>query len=115
MPKDLPAQYRQLRKQLLEIDWIARGSAYPRHFKIQVEGKPKVCGPYYCLTWKEEAKTRTKSLSAEQYRLYSKAIANQRKLDKILARMRDLTIKFIDETTESVPSRNRLKLTNKKP
>lgn len=109
--KDLQAQYDQLKIQLQQIGWIARGSAYPRHFKIEVEGKPKKCGPYYCLTWKEDGKTQTKSLSADQYKFYSKAIANQRKLEKILFKMRRLAIKFVDQTTEGVPSRVRLKLT----
>ena len=111
MLKDLHSQYCQLQKQLLQIGWIARGSAYPRHFKIQVEGKLKTCGPYYCLTWKKNAKTHTKSLSKDQYKLYSVAIANHRKLEKILAQMRRLSAKFIDQTTEGVPSRIRLKLT----
>jgi len=111
MSKDFHAKYTQLQKQFLQIGWIAQGSAYPRHFTIHVKGKPKTCGPYYCLTWKEAAKTRTKSLSTDQYKLYSKAIANNKKLENILSKMRQLSTKFINQTTKGVPSRIRLKLT----
>ena len=111
MAKDFQRPYIKLQKQLQQIGWIARGSAYPRHYKIQVNGKVKTCGPYYCLTWKETNKTRTRSLSIEQYKLYSKAIANHRKLDKILFQMRQISMRFIHQTTEDVPKRVRLKLT----
>lgn len=111
MPKDLKTQYRKLQNQIARIGWIAQGSAYPRHFTIKVGGKPKRCGPYYCLTWKEANKTQTKALSAQQYKLFSEAIANQRKIEKILANMRRISIKFIHETTEDLPKRVRLKLT----
>ncbi len=115
MSENLQAQYRRLQKQLVEIGWIARGSAYPRHYTIQVNGKPKCCGPYYCLTWKEDNKTRTEALSTEQYKLFSKAIANQRKLDRLLSKMRSISIRFIHQATQGVAKRNRAKSTKRLP
>lgn len=84
-----------------------------RHYTIKVDGKPKCCGPYYCLTWKEDNKTRTKALSTQQYKLFSKAIANQRKLDQILSKMRRISTRFIHQSTQGVPKRNRVKSTKK--
>ena len=115
MPEDLQTQYRRLQKQLANVGWIARGSAYPRHYTINVSGKSKCCGPYYCLTWKEDNKTRTKSLSSEQFKLFSKAIANQRKVDSILSKMRRISTHFIEQSTNGIQKRIRLKLTKKIP
>ena len=111
MSKDLQTQYRRLQKQLAQTDWISRGSAYQRHYTIDVRGKSKCCGPYYCLTWKEETKTRTKSLSLEQFKLFSKAIANQKKVDSILSKMRRISTRFIEQSTDGVQKRIRLNLT----
>ncbi len=111
MPEDLQTQYQQLQKRIAQIGWIARGTAYPRHYMIKVDGKPKCCGPYYCLTWKEAGKTRTKALSTEQYKLFSKAIANQRKLDRLLSKMRGVFARFIRQATQGVAKRNRAKST----
>jgi len=115
MSEDLQAQYRQLQRELMQIGWITRGSAYPRHYTIHVNGKPKCCGPYYSLTWKKDNKTQTKALSTEQYKLFSKAIANQRKLDRFLAKMRRISTRFIHQSTHGVAKRNRVKLTKKYP
>ena len=115
MPNDLQHQYRQLQKKLLLVGWIARGSAYPRHYTIKVNGKSKCCGPYYSLTWKESNKTCTKALSTQQYRLYSKAIANQKKLDLILAQMRKISATFIYQSAPGIITRKRALLTRKSP
>ena len=115
MAKDLQTQYGQLQRQLAQISWISRGSAYPRHYTIQVAGKPKCCGPYYCLTWKKGAKTRTQALSAQQYKLFSKAVTQQRKLDRILSKIRRISFDFINHSTQGVLKRNRINLTKKSP
>mgnify|MGYP001369024917 CR=1 FL=1 len=109
--QDLRRQYKSLLRRLGRTDWIAHGSVFERHYTLRVAGKPKRCGPYYCLTRKERGKTRTLALSAEQFRLYRKAIANHRALDQILRQMRNLSLRFIHQSTPGVLSRNRVKPT----
>lgn len=108
MNPDPGAQYQQLQKRLSQIGWIARGSALARHYTLRVAGRAKRCGPYYSLTWKEAGKTRTRALSAEQYRLFRHAIANHKALDKILRSMRSLSLRFINRSTQGVLKRNRV-------
>jgi hypothetical protein len=48
-------------------------------------------GPYWQLTWKEQGKTITRRLSAEDAALYREWIANRRRLEAVLEDMRDLS------------------------
>jgi hypothetical protein len=48
-------------------------------------------GPYWQLTWKEQGKTVTRRLSAEDAVLYGEWIANRRQLEALLDQMRDLS------------------------
>ena len=48
-------------------------------------------GPYWQLTRKEQGKTVTRRLSAEDAALYHEWIANRRQLDALLDHMRDLS------------------------
>ena len=113
MPKDLQSQYRQLQKRLSRIGWIATGSVFRRHYTILVGGKPRHCGPYYSLTRKQSARTLTHALTPDQYSFFSKAIANHQNLDNILRRMRKLAVRFIYQSTPSVPRRKWVKSTSK--
>lgn len=63
-------------------------------------------GPYYQWTWKERGKTRTRNLRPAQARLWAKAIKNQRKLEKIILSMREVSLKMLEETVPT-PSRRR--------
>ena len=68
-------------------------------------GKTKTYGPYYLWTRKLEAKTLSIALSQQQYDLLKQAIANQNRMDKILAKMRSLTEQIIFTNTPGVKKR----------
>ena len=69
------------------------------------EGEKKSYGPYYQWTWKAGGKTVTVNLSAAQRPLFQRAIDNQRKLERTLARMRDLSRQILELSAEGVPRR----------
>lgn len=48
-------------------------------------------GPYYQLTWKEDAKTVTRRLSAEEAELYREWITNRRQLRQLVDQMQRLS------------------------
>lgn len=48
-------------------------------------------GPYWQLSWKEDGRTVSRLLSAEEAQLYQEWIANRNRLDAVLAEMRDLS------------------------
>lgn len=91
----LQERYEQLKTQLLELGWIAQGSVMPQ--------PPRA----WRLTRKVKAKTISVALSAEQAALYKQAIANQRKLEKILAQMRELSKEVLLKSVPGVKKRRR--------
>ena len=77
-------RYRKRAAQLSSLGYISQGSVY-----VRPKGKP---GSKYLWTWKNaRQKTESLSLSAEQYRWVKKAIANQRKAERILADLRQIS------------------------
>lgn len=55
-------------------------------------------GPYYQWTWKERGKTRTRNLSPPRARAWGRAIKNQRRLEKIVLEMRELSLRILEES-----------------
>lgn len=96
----LSRQYARLQRQLADIGWISHGS-------VQDRG-PGAGGPCYQWTRKEKGKTLTVALSAEQYTELKAAIANWRRLQKILRQMQRLSRQRIFQTLPSPPRRKRL-------
>jgi hypothetical protein len=96
----LSLQYARLQRQLADIGWISHGS-------VQDRG-PGAGGPCYQWTRKEKGKTLTVALSAEQYTELKAAIANWRRLQKILRQMQRLSRQRIFQTLPSPPRRKRL-------
>jgi hypothetical protein len=80
----------KISEQIVGLDYILTGTILK---KFGMCGK-KTCicredkkywhGPYYIWTRKENGKTVTKSLSVAQVKFCRKAIANRKKLDKII-------------------------------
>ena len=107
--KIIHSRYRRLADQLAGLSWIARGNAYRRFLVRKIDGKDKKCGPYYILTRKQNGRTITHALNELQFKLYTKAIAQQKKTDQILKQMRKFTVKYIRLSTPKLPSRKRSK------
>ena len=106
----LRARHRRLAELLGKIGWVLRGTITERidkRAKGKIGGKPRVWGPYYQWTFKRQGKTVTVNLSASQAKVYRKAIANQRKADKILQQMRAISLEFLEAATVS-PKRRKV-------
>ena len=89
----LHERYEHLKIQLLELGWIAQGSVMPQ--------PPRA----WRLTRKVHAKTVSVALSEQQAALYKQAIANQRKLEKILRQMRELSKQVLLNSVPGVKKR----------
>ena len=82
------------------MDFISQGSVFER--------APGRQGSRYVWTRKVRAKTITVALSQEQYRWLKQAVANQRKLERIVKQMQRLSRKILFETVPGVVRRKRL-------
>jgi uncharacterized protein DUF6788 len=91
----LQERYQHLKTQLLELGWIAQGSVMPQ--------PPRA----WRLTRKVKAKTVSVALSEQQAALYKQAIANQRKLERILRQMRELSKQVLLKSVPGVKKRRR--------
>ncbi len=68
-------------------------------------GKQKAYGPYYQWTFKRNAKTVTVNLTRSQAKAYQRAIDNHRKLEQTTQKMRQLSLRILEQTTTSVKKR----------
>ncbi len=101
----LIADYEKLKKELAGLGLIAQGTITPRHITKPDPSdrrKKKSYGPYYQWTMKIKARTVTVNLSPSQAREFKKAIANNRKLENTLTRMRELSLQILNESTVGV-------------
>jgi virulence-associated protein VapD len=93
-------QYRQLQRQLARLGYLSQGSVFAR--------RPGQQGSPYVWTRKVKAKTVTVAMSQEQYDWLRQAVANQRKLEKIIRQMQTLSRQVLFETVPGVIRRKRL-------
>jgi len=103
-------RYKRLAAQLPKLGLVLRGTITQRTIvrnKPKTPGGRKTYGPYYQWTWKDKGKTVTVNLTASQAKLYQRAIDNQRKLERIVREMRDVSLKILEATTEGVKKRKR--------
>ena|SRR5436309_2557506 len=98
---DLPPEYRRLRQRLARTGWIALGSLVERN-------RPGQGGPRYQWSRRVEGKTITVALSAQQFRWLKIAIANQRRVTEILARMNRLALDYLWKNLPEPTRRKRL-------
>ncbi|MBN1917471.1 MAG: hypothetical protein JW889_06140 [Verrucomicrobia bacterium] len=70
-------------------------------------GKTKAYGPYYQWTRKVAGRTAIQNLTAAQARVYARAIRENRKLDRIVADMRTISLRLLELTTPGVVRRHR--------
>jgi uncharacterized protein DUF6788 len=87
--------YRRLQEQAGALGWACPGSVQRR---VRLGSRP-LRQPVYQWTRKVKGKTVTVSLTPEQYQRFRQAIANQRRLTRLLAAMQKLAIAaLLDET-----------------
>ena len=96
----LPQQYRQLQRQLSHLGYISQGSVFER--------APGQQGSRYVWTRKVRARTVTVALSQEQYLWLRQAVANQRKLQRLVEQMQTLSRQVLFDTVPGVVRRKRL-------
>ncbi len=98
-----PARYCHLQRQLTRMGYLSQGSVFKR--------APGQQGSRYVWTRKVKAKTVTVALSEQQFRWLRQAVDNQRRLERIVARMHTLSRQVLFKT---VPGVARRKTLNKK-
>jgi len=92
-------QYEQLRQELSAIGYVSQGSVAQR----EPPG-----GPRYQWTRKEQGKTVGVALSEAQYHWMKDAIANQRRLTKIVKQMQKISRQILFQTVAGTTHRNPL-------
>lgn len=105
---ELKKRYGRLAARLARIGPIAQGTITERTITKQDPRNPqasRTIGPYYQWTFKRSAKTITVNLSAAQVKPFHKAIDNNRKIETLLAQMRDLSRQILEMTTKGVQRR----------
>jgi hypothetical protein len=96
---DYEQRYRELAAQLAEIGLISSGSITRRYTVCGTPGcrchadPPQRHGPYYQWTAKENGKTVTRRLSVSEAKLYQEWIANDRRMRRLIAQMRQVAAK----------------------
>ena len=100
----LPVEYRRLQTRLAQCGWLALGSLLERT-------KPGQGGPRYQWSRRVGGKTMTVALSAQQFQWLKKAITNQREVGRLLARMQQLTLRYL---WKNLPEPRRRKSLSKK-
>jgi hypothetical protein len=108
----LEARYERLKEDLRGLGLIAHGTILERRIpRPRATAKDKPYGPYYQWTRKQHGRTRAVNLSASQAKAYAKAIQQHRKMEKLIEKMRDVSLKILDITTEGVKKRKPRKKT----
>jgi hypothetical protein len=90
-----PLELAVLARSLAKVRWICPGSLVKQYQLKQRNDRVERYGPYLIWTRKVDNKTVTVALSQKQARLVAQAIANRRRLEKLLAKMQKLSIKTI--------------------
>ena len=103
--RSLQSRYERYARSLPSIGPICIGTVIKRKDVRQRAAQTKTYGPYYLWTRKINGKTLSVALSQEQYAELKRAIANQRKLEKTLAKMHHLTQQIIFATKLGVKKR----------
>ena len=87
-------RYRELAAQLAEIGLISTGSVTRRYTRCATPGckcnadPPQPHGPYYQWTTKQNGKTVTRRLNADEAKLYQQWIDNDRQMRRLITQMR---------------------------
>lgn len=90
------ADYEAVKARIVDVGFICEGSLVERYTSCnnpncRCADPKRRHGPYHQLSWKEDGRTVSRLLSAEEARLYREWIANRRRLESVLKEMRDLS------------------------
>lgn len=100
-----------LKEDLLEIGPFRRGTILHHHVRCGNPGcrchadPPQLHGPYYDWTRKVKGKTVTRRVSEEQAQLLQQWIANARRLDEILADMKEVSERITEPLFQAARQR----------
>ncbi|MBI4372054.1 MAG: hypothetical protein HY552_07130 [Elusimicrobia bacterium] len=100
---DVGLRYDRLRRSLARIGFVCKGSMIKRHMPCGrsgcrcVAGPSHWHGPYFQWTWKVKGKTVSVRLTAQQAKLMSGYVLNDRRLRRVVDEMRDLSLKVVQE------------------
>lgn len=106
--RELYGNYEKWKSQLAALGLIAQGTIRPRQITQPDPNdrrRKKVYGPYFQWTMKKQGRTVTVNLTRHQAPAFQKAIANQRRLEKILLQMRALSLQILNLSTVGVTKR----------
>lgn len=100
----LAAHYQAAKARLGEVGFTCEGSLIQRYTSChnpncRCADPSQRHGPYWQLSWKEGGRTVSRIISAEEAQLYREWIANRRRLEEILAQMRDLSRQAAEQVT----------------
>jgi hypothetical protein len=101
-------QYERIKTRLLTLGPVLQGSILPRTIARRdprAPGRRRPYGPYYQWTRKLGGRTINVNLSAAQAQDFGRAIARHRRLEATLDRMRQLSLKMLEASTEGVKKR----------
>lgn len=92
----LRADYQAAKARLAEIGFTCEGSLVERYTschnpRCRCADPAQRHGPYWQLSWKEGGKTVSRLLDTGEAALYREWIDNRRRLEAVLAEMRDLS------------------------
>ena len=102
----LDAAYRAAKARLDEIGFTCEGSLIERYTSCKnpncrCQNPEQRHGPYWQISYKQDGKTVSKILPADDAALYQEWIANRRALDRVLDEMRDLSRHAAERTLAS--------------
>lgn len=100
-----PPAYEKLLARLAHSGWFCDGTVVSRTLRRKVAGQWVNKGPYYMWTAKHEGRTICHALSQAQYRAAKQAIAANRQVMNILARLQTMTLKTILKKVPGVHGR----------
>jgi hypothetical protein len=93
-------EYRELKQKLAEVGFIVQGSLAKRWMRCgkascacQRDEKARH-GPYYQWSWKDKGRTASVYLNQQQAELCQAWIANHREMERVLSRMRTLSLRI---------------------
>ena len=110
---NVSSRYDRLRRSLGKIGFVCKGSMLRRHMPCGrsgcrcADGPDNWHGPYYQWTWKVKGKTVTVRLTPEQAQLMSSYVRNDRELRRVVAQMREISLKVVQAQIKAISRRRK--------
>jgi hypothetical protein len=92
----LRADYEAAKARLADVGFTCEGSLVERYTschnpRCRCADPTQRHGPYWQLSWKQDGRTISRIISAEEAERYQEWIANRRRLEQTLTQMRDIS------------------------